>query len=94
MGEFELWVYRGLIAVLALIASYFLKKFADRVTDKLDEMITAMNQLSEKNVTNESRITRILDQQLEHTVRLNGHGERIRNVELEHAKGCHYKSGE
>lgn len=94
MGEFELWVYRGLIAVLVLIASYFIRKFADRVTDKLDEMITAMNLLSEKNVTNESRITRILDQQLEHTKRLNGHGERIRKVEIEHAKGCNHKDKE
>jgi hypothetical protein len=81
MNEFEIWLYRGLIAALVMIVGYVVKVFATRVTDRLDKLIEAMN-------THEGRIKQIVEQQSDHSKRLNDHGGRIRSLEIEHAKGC------
>ena len=81
MNEFEIWLYRGLIAGLVMIVGYGIKVFATRVTDRLDKLIEAMN-------THEGRIKQIVEQQADHSKRLNDHGGRIRTLEIDHAKGC------
>ena len=83
MDEFEVWLYRALIAALVMIVGYVVKVFATRVIDRLDKLIEAMT-------THEGRIKQIEEQQVDHSKRLNDHGERIRKVEIEHAKGCNY----
>jgi hypothetical protein len=81
MNEFEIWLYRGLIAALVMIVGYVVKVFATRVTDRLDKLIDAMN-------THEGRISQIVQTQEDHSKRLNDHGGRIRTLEIDHAKGC------
>lgn len=81
MNEFEIWLYRGLIAALVMIVGYVIKVFATRVTDRLDKLIEAMN-------THEGRISQIVQTQADHSKRLNDHGGRIRTLEIDHAKGC------
>lgn len=98
MSEFELWFYRGLIGVAFLLVMFLakmfinlVKKFADKVMDKFDILIDAINTLSGKNIAQEEQIKTLVEQHTDHSKRLNDHGERIRKVEIEHAKGCNYK---
>ena len=91
MSDFEIWVYRGLIAALVVVIGWVIKGFATKVTNKLDELIEAMNGLAGKYIAHEGQIKQVIDQQTDHSARLNDHGGRIRTLEIEHAKGCKIK---
>ncbi|MEI6062052.1 MAG: hypothetical protein WCR72_15225 [Bacteroidota bacterium] len=86
MSEFEMWLYRGLIAVLGVIVAWGVKLFASKVFTKFDELIEAVNALSGKYLTHEGQIKQVVDQQFDHAKRLNDHGARIRQVELKQAE--------
>jgi len=95
MGEFELWFYRGVIGIAVLIVGFGVKmaismgkEFVAKVMDKFDILIEAINTLSGKNIAQEEQIKALVEQHTDHSKRLNDHGERIRKVEIEHAKGC------
>ncbi len=88
MSEFETWVYRGLIVGLFALVAWAVKGFATKITDKLDELIEAMNALSGKNIAHDGQIKQVVDQQADHAKRLNDHGGRIRTLEIKHAEGC------
>ena len=88
MPEFEIWIYRGLIAALFLIVGWVVKLFATKVFDKFDELIQAVNALSSQYAAHEGQIKQVVDLQADHSNRLNDHGGRIRTLEIEHAKGC------
>lgn len=82
MSEFELWLYRGLIAVLILIVAWAARMFASKVFDKFDKLIVAVQSLTGQLITHEGQIKQICDRQTDHSARLNDHSKRIRGIEL------------
>lgn len=89
MDAFEVWAYRGLIALLLVVLWYVVRKFTsnisfkfNQITEKIDVLIEAIRGLGETNVAHEERIKSIQKSVDDHTKRLNDHSKRIREIEI------------
>lgn len=78
MSDFEIWIYRLVITVLAIILWFAIQ----RLINKFDELITSIDNLTLQAGKQESQIKVLNDVVLEHRERLNKHGDRIRSLEL------------
>ena len=91
MIDFEVWIYRGIIAIAAIIIWWAVRRFAINVMDKFDELIKAIASLDGKYIAQEGQIKQIADQQGDHSKRLNDHATRLRNAELKQARCRNYQ---
>ena len=82
MDGFEIWLYRIIISVLAVVLWYSIQ----RLVRKFDELIRSINELTQQSGQQQEQIKGIHNNILDHTTRLNDHGKRLRQLELEHAK--------
>lgn len=78
---FEIWAYRSIILLLIAIVGFTVRTYATKVTDKLDALITAINDLSSKYVGHDERIKSESQRIDEHAKRLDDHSKRLRVVE-------------
>jgi|GEM_PF-1830637 len=92
MSGFELWFYRGLVAILVIVVWWAIRRFATQVTTKLDQLIAAIQELSGKNIEHTERLNQLTQQQTDHTSRLNDHSKRIRNLELKTTNNANGKN--
>ena len=82
MSDFEIWIYRIIIAALAVIVWFGIQ----RLIAKLDELIKSINALSENYKVQANQIMVIFNQLKDFTSRLNDHAKRIRDIEIKRAK--------
>lgn len=87
MTDFEIWIYRIVISALAIVLWFAIQ----RLIKKFDELIKSINELTAQSWQHQEQIKGINNTQFDHNTRLNDHGNRIRNIELEHAK-CYTKA--
>ncbi len=85
MTEFEIWLYRSLIILLLVIIWFVVKSFSVSITKKIDELINSINELTKEMATQRGEITQLTNGQHDHSNRLNDHGKRIRQLELDRA---------
>jgi hypothetical protein len=78
---FELWIYRGLIAILLVIVWYVVKKFTAGILTKIDIVIQKLSDLALSNNTHEERITNLIEADKQFAKRLDDHAIRIRKIE-------------
>jgi len=77
MSEFEIWAYRGIIAVAFLILWWGFQ----RLIKKFDELIKSIEKLTLQNQSHNDRL-KVLDEVVrDHRVRINKHDDRIRKIE-------------
>lgn len=86
-SAFEIWAYRSIILLLIAIVGWTVRTYATKVTDKLDALITAINDLSSKYVGHDERIKAESQRIDEHGKRLDDHSKRLRCVENKIANG-------
>jgi len=82
MSDFEIWIYRLIIAALAVVVWYAVQ----RLIKKFDELIDSINKLKETYAAQEAKINGVNVQLKDHTDRLNDHGKRIRQIEINNAQ--------
>lgn len=83
MSEFEMWVYRGAIAILLAILWYLGKG----VLKQLKEINSTLKSVQIQNTRTQKDVEAIKKEQANHEGRLNNHAERIREIELVQ-EGC------
>lgn len=88
MTDFEIWIYRIVISVLAIVLWYGIQ----RLIKKFDELIRSINELTQQSGQHQEQIKGINTMISDHTARMNDHAARIRTIELEHAK-CYSNAG-
>ncbi len=77
MSEFEIWAYRGIIAIAFLILWWGFQ----RLIKKFDELIKSIEKLTLQNQSHNDRL-KVLDEVVrDHRVRINKHDDRIRKIE-------------
>lgn len=81
MNDFEIWVYRGLIAAMIGLIYFLFQKWIKRIDLKFDELIKAVQDLSRDGVRHSEQIFGINDRLRAHDGRLNDHSNRIRKLE-------------
>lgn len=86
MKGFEIWMYRGIIAVLLMISWYFIRVWAKRIEEKFDTVIKTLQDMGLKNKEQTMLIQNLMDNKKSVGNRLNDHSKRIRNLELDTAK--------
>ncbi|MFZ4545930.1 MAG: hypothetical protein ACOYN4_00765 [Bacteroidales bacterium] len=86
MGEFETWVYRGLIAIGVIIIWWAAKRFISKVLDKLDQLIEKIDKLAEANSAHEEKFTWINKTVELLTNQVKGLEARLRRVENQYNK--------
>ncbi|MEI6898547.1 MAG: hypothetical protein WCL00_01615 [Bacteroidota bacterium] len=89
MSEFETWVYRGIIALLLIVLWAVIKIGATKILEELKAMNTSLRVLSDSSLIHDQNIKTVNDRIGTHEVRLNDHGERIREVERKQ-DSCNY----
>lgn len=82
MPEFEIWIYRTLIAIMAVVLWFAIQ----RLIKKFDELIRSINELTLQNQSHNDQLKLLNDVVKEHRERLNKHGDRIRDIELHQTK--------
>ena len=82
MSDFEIWAYRLVITALAVILWFAIQ----RLIKKFDELINSIDNLTVQAGKQDTQIKVLNDVVLEHRERLNKHGDRIRNLELNKVK--------
>lgn len=78
---FEIWIYRGLIAILLIIVWYVVKKFTAGILTKIDIVIQKLSELALSSNTHEERIANLINADKQFAKRLDDHAIRLRNVE-------------
>ena len=82
MSEFEIWLYRSLIAILVLLVGWYMQK----LIAKIDELITTIQELAKNDVKQAQQIENIHDRLRVNDVRLDDHSQRIRKLEVVNKK--------
>ena len=86
MSLFEIWFSRGIIAVLLIVAWYFVRVWAKRIEEKFDQIIKSLQAMSNMNIEQQEAIKQLNYSRQKHEERLDKHGDRIRSLELVQAK--------
>lgn len=79
---FEVWLYRLAISVLSVVLWFAIQ----RLIKKFDELISSIDKLTVQAGKQDTQIKVLNDVVLEHRERLNKHGDRIRDLELDKVK--------
>lgn len=74
MNEFELWLYRGLIAVLLGVVWYFIQSGFSGIRNDIKELIAEVKRLNEKNASNDVQFKFI-------TEKLNDNNNKIEDLQ-------------
>lgn len=77
MSEFEIWAYRGIIAVAFLILWWGFQ----RLIKKFDELIKSIEKLTLQNQSHNDQLKVLNEVVRDHRIRINRHDDRIRNIE-------------
>lgn len=83
--EFEVWLYRGSIAILLIVLWYLAKQ----VLGQLKEMNTNIKALGEKGIQHDGKLELVQKEVSDQTKRLDDHSKRIRDVERKQ-DNCQY----
>lgn len=82
MSDFEIWIYRVVISVLAIVLWFGIQ----RLIRKFDELIKSINELTAQSGQQQEQIKGIHNTIFDHNTRLNDHGKRLRQLELDQAQ--------
>jgi len=90
MSEFETWVYRGVIAVLAIILWYLLQNGFYNISKTLKEMLEEIRALNTLIARHDEKILSIHSEIDKMQMQLNDHSEKIRDIERiqDQCKSC------
>lgn len=78
---FEIWAYRTIIFILIGIVGWVIRRYAAKVTDRLDTLIVAIYDLGTKYVGHDERLKSQSERIDEHVKRLDDHSRRLRHLE-------------
>lgn len=92
MNEFEIWVYRGLIAALIILLYYLFQRWIRRIDGKFDELIKAVQRQNEQAIRQSGEINNLTKRVDSNCERLDDHAKRLRSMELAQAK-CNNDNG-
>lgn len=81
MGEFEIWVYRGIIALLLIVIWWGLTNFSKKIDDNFKSLIGAVKEQSESLIRQEAEVSDLGKRVETNEKQLNDHSTRIRQIE-------------
>ena len=84
--QLAFWMLTGFITVLIGLLGYLFRRGIDRIYNKLDELVIEMKTLGEQSVCHKGQIESLTNRVDDQNNRLNNHGDRIRDLELNCAK--------
>lgn len=87
--EVKLWVALSVIGILTPLVMYAGKWAIDQITSKLDQIIKQNAEFNSELVRHNSEIVNMKEDIKINGTRLNDHADRLREIELDHAK-CNY----
>jgi len=91
MEGFELWFYRGALAVFFAILYFLFQKWIGRIDKRFDELIEAVNDISKSLVRQSVEIGNLTKRVDSNDKRLYDHSRRLRNMENKQAGCLNYK---
>ena len=84
--EVKLWVALGVIAVIVPLFLYLAKLGIDRIVAKVDELIKSNSEFKTELVRQNGELKTLSLRVEDHNVRLNDHGQRIKDLEIDQAR--------
>lgn len=92
MIEFEVWIYRALIAGFFVVVFYLFKQWSTKIDRKFDQLIEAINNLRIDTARQNSEIFNVTKRIDSHDTRLGDHSKRIRTIENNQNKCENFKT--
>ncbi|MFK5855382.1 MAG: hypothetical protein QM503_04560 [Bacteroidota bacterium] len=81
-AEAQNWILTGLVGFMLMAGWWSARSWIQTVTNKIDQLIMAVQKQSESNVRQSSEINNISKRIDTSEVRLNDHSKRLNNIEI------------
>ena len=84
--EIQIWILTAAVSALSTILMVVFKTSLQRLVGRLDKLIDQVRELTQMVGHHKSAIDGLISKNNEQDQRLNGHSERIRNLEINQSK--------
>ena len=80
--EVKIWVLTGVVTALATLLLVVFKMSLQRIIARLDKLIDEVRELTKNTGVHRKEIDQLIERNQQQDERLNGHSQRIRNLEI------------